>query len=143
MSLPPVAFLDAEGRLNVRGSDQNDTILIEPGTTGRVNVHIGNQDAISFSKNEFDLVVIDGKAGNDTITVTATGISTSILGGAGNDTITGGSGRDTIEGGDGNDSIVGGSGGDTMNVLSGGNGDDTITGDKVTTCSSAMPAKTA
>ena len=122
------AFLDAVGRLQVRGSDQNDTILIEPGAAGRVNVRIGNQAAISFSKNEFDLVVVDALGGNDTITVTATGFSTSILGGAGNDTITGGSGRDTIEGGNGNDSIVGGSGGDTMNVLSGGNGNDTITG---------------
>ena len=128
VNLNNVAFLDAVGRLQVRGSDQNDTILIEPGAAGRVNVRIGNQAAISFSKNEFDLVVVDALGGNDTITVTATGFSTSILGGAGNDTITGGSGRDTIEGGNGNDSIVGGSGGDTMNVLSGGIGNDTITG---------------
>ena len=128
LSQVPIAFLDAVGRLNVRGSNQNDTILIEPGAAGLVNVRFGTASAISFAKNEFDLVVVDALGGNDTITVTATGFSTSILGGAGNDTITGGSGRDTIEGGNGNDSIVGGSGGDTMNVLSGGNGNDTITG---------------
>ncbi len=128
LSLPPVAFLDAVGRLNVRGSNQNDTIQIEPGAAGRVNVRIGNLTPISFAKNEFDLVVVDALGGNDRITVTATGISTSILGGTGNDSITGGSGRDTIDGGDGNDTILGGSGGDTVNVLSGGNGDDSITG---------------
>ena len=124
-----IAFLDAEGRLNVRGSDNNDTILIEnrPGAAGRVNVRFGTLDPISFAKNEFDLVVVDARGGNDTITVTATEISTSILGGTGNDRITGGSGRDTIEGGDGNDTISGGSG-DTVNVLSGGIGNDTITG---------------
>lgn len=67
---------------------------------------------------------IDGGAGND-----------SIVGGATNDTLSGGDGLDTITSGAGNDSISGGAGNDTIimaanfatsDVIDGGDGTDTL-----------------
>src|SRR5262249_59459682 len=47
-------------------------------------------------------LLVDGKAGNDAITLPSTlPIGATLLGGAGNDTITGGAGADSIEGGTG------------------------------------------
>ena len=64
-------------------------------------------------------------SGDDTIDATLDTVGTTILAGAGVDTITGGSGGDTIFGQDGNDIINGGAGNDQ---LDGGNDDDTING---------------
>jgi Ca2+-binding RTX toxin-like protein len=91
-------------------------------------------------------VLINGAAGNDNITIAATGLTPAfhpkvfvirgglgadtinggaendrIYGEAGDDLITGGPGRDRIDGGDGNDDITGGPGQD---VLIGGLGND-------------------
>ncbi len=60
-------------------------------------------------------VTVNGTNGNDTLTGTA-----------GNDVIAGGNGNDTIDGGAGNDVICGGNGQD---VIRGGAGNDTIVGD--------------
>ena len=67
--------------------------------------------------------MIEGNAGNDTITGTA--FADTINGGDGNDTITGGGGNDTITGGNGNDTLTGSAGDDS---LTGGDGNDTLTG---------------
>ena len=67
--------------------------------------------------------VIDGGAGNDTLT-----------GGGGNDRLTGGLGNDCLNGGRGNDFLLGGAGNDTLiggdgnDVLSGGEGCDNLSG---------------
>ena len=83
-----------------------------------------NQSTIDISSLEhYNASSIIGGAGNDTITG-GTGNDT-IDGGAGNDTITGGTGNDTIDGGAGNDTITGGTGNDTID---GGAGNDTMNG---------------
>ena len=71
-------------------------------------------------------VVVNGGAGNDTITAghgLAPLTSLTIDGGAGNDVITGGDGADTLIGGTGNDTVAGGRGNDVALL---GDGDDTF-----------------
>jgi len=71
-------------------------------------------------------LVLNAGGGDDVITAgngLAGLINLVIDGGAGNDTITGGDGNDTLLGGDGNDLIIGGRGNDALN---GGAGDDTF-----------------
>ena len=69
---------------------------------------------------------IIGGAGPDYIYVDSSiTIPTSILGGAGNDSIRAGGGRNTINGGEGDDWI---SGRGTYNIIYGGDGDDTLLG---------------
>ena len=55
----------------------------------------------------------------------ASSAASSLVGGAGNDTIRAGAGNDTVRGHDGNDLILGGAGND---CLDGGAGDDTLAG---------------
>ena len=92
---------------------------------------------------------IVGGGGNDSVVTSITGGTgndlTTIVGGAGNDTVVGGTGNDTIVGGTGNDTIVGGTGNDvavddgttdsiltTISTLTGGTGNDVITDDGTT-----------
>jgi uncharacterized protein (TIGR03382 family) len=78
------------------------------------------------------VMIIHGKAGNDTINCAAFGMKVSLYGEGGNDTITGTAFNDVIEastgddfcnGGNGNDRINGGADQDTLN---GGGGNDTF-----------------
>ena len=77
-------------------------------------------------------VSITGGTGNDTITLTGFGRTTSVDGANGNDRITGTSNADTINGGGGNDTILGGDGNDSItgedgtNVIWGGKGQDAV-----------------
>ena len=66
---------------------------------------------------------IIGSAGNDSITSGT--VAQTISGGAGNDTITGGTAADNISGDAGNDTITDGAGGN--DTIAGGDGNDTIT----------------
>ncbi len=66
---------------------------------------------------------LTGGSGNDSVVGNAG--NDSLIGGGGSDTIDAGVGNDTIEGGAGNDSIIGGTGNDSID---GGSGDDTLMG---------------
>ena len=78
------------------------------------------------SSNPPDSFTINGEAGNDTVTVASSVTSAvTLIGGAGNDTLTGGGGPDSLNGGDGKDRLTGGAGDD---VMVGGTGDDTLLG---------------
>jgi hypothetical protein len=80
-----------------------------------------------------DAYSVDLGDGNDYVQDNLFYTSTTIYGGAGNDTITGGGGNDTISGGAGNDTINGSGGDDTIDgdggadAISGGTGVDTVT----------------
>lgn len=80
-----------------------------PGTTG------------SFAEIE----AISGTAYNDVINAAASAAAVTLVGNAGNDTITGGSASDVIDGSEGGDSLLGGAGHDT---LYGGQGADWLIG---------------
>lgn len=73
----------------------------------------------------FENASLTGSDGNDSISASAVKFPVTLIGGAGNDTLTSGSGTDSLVGGDGDDKLVGGSGSDTLN---GEAGADTLTG---------------
>lgn len=129
-------------------SDGDDIVSV---TTVSANSFLVNETMIDGQAvNNFYLfsapinaISIDGQSGNDTISIASlTGITASVLGGYGDDTITGSSSNDNIDGGEGNDTInvPGGSNtidgaegndriivqGNGMNYVTGGDGDDTI-----------------
>ncbi len=83
--------------LTINGGDGNDNFNASASVMGEVRL------------------LLNGEAGNDTIT-----------GSASDDTINGGIGRDSLLGGNGNDAIFGGADHDAIN---GGAGDDSMTGD--------------
>lgn len=80
-------------------------------------------------------VRIEGKSGNDTITLVNVDVRAELDGDEGNDTISGGLKRDTIEGGEGDDVLQGNGdrdlllGDDGNDTLSGGGKNDTLIGD--------------
>lgn len=89
---------------------------------------VNKLDATNFSGS----TTLDGGAANDTL-IGGSGAdlilggteNDSLVGNAGNDTIGGGTGSDKIDGGAGNDGLAGQDGNDT---ITGGTGDDTILG---------------
>jgi len=76
-----------------------------------------------------------GSAGNDTITGNSTLTNDILVGGDGNDTLTSGSGADQLGGGVGNDNLSSGAGNDTLfgasgnDILNAGDGTDRIDGE--------------
>ena len=143
------------GVLTIEGTNQDDVIEVfqlNGNTMARLN------DCAEPIAGPINEVVINGRAGDDEISVTL-GNNKTIFGGAGDDTITvtgpgvanifgedgddtivGGSGPDVIRGGAGNDNLMGRggadwldagapiAGGSDMNIIEGGVGADTILG---------------
>src|SRR5689334_23035562 len=88
-----------------------------------------------FSRDSVKSVQMTGSNHNDRMRISSRlHISSTMLGGGGNDTIWGGGGNDQIDGGSGNDRVNGRRGNDVIlsgagrNTLLGGAGDDTIDG---------------
>jgi Ca2+-binding RTX toxin-like protein len=114
--------------VTVTGTGGNDTIqLIAVGSSVTV---LGLAAQISITGAEgaavTDVLTINAGNGNDTInagTVPAGSIGLVIDGGAGNDTITGSQGADRLIGGTGNDTVIGGAGNDSADL---GDGNDTF-----------------
>ncbi len=113
-----------DGSDTVVGGDGDDVIDTSgPNSTGaNIALDLGFPGLVTPDVDPFnDRDVVDGGAGNDTIT---TGDDAdTIFGGTGDDIIDGGIDADSIDGGDGNDTIIGGEGSD---VIDGGAGDDVI-----------------
>ncbi len=96
---------------------------------------LGGNDSVNGSAlklNSVQQLVVDGGAGNDTITgglgndfLSGGDDNDKMLGGGGDDQLFGDNGKDVLDGGTGNDSLTGGAGND---VLTGGTGDDAFTG---------------
>ncbi len=101
-----------------------------------INANSGDDTITGSSDLSFlGALTVNGGAGNDTINFGNWTLTSSLVGGNDNDTITGGSNTDTIDGGDGNDSILGGAGSDLIlgglgnDILNGNDGDDVVHGD--------------
>jgi len=118
--------------LVLTGNGQGDSLAVRltPGDPTHLDVDVGNDGTadFSFDRSLFSAISITAGGGRDTILVDESfGAFTDekilIDGGAGNDTITGGSGDDTIIGGAGNDTIDPRRGAD---VVQAGAGDDTV-----------------
>jgi uncharacterized delta-60 repeat protein len=132
-------YIDSNGVLTVNGTDLADSIEI--GMNGSNIRVLFNNTTQGFAASSVTGILVNGLAGNDTITVdngvTGAGgvlLNATLFGGLGDDTINGGSGADSIGGGQGNDVLFGGPGNDTIvggagqDSLRGGGGDDLLQG---------------
>jgi hypothetical protein len=113
----------------VIGTPADDTIDCTNASPGKMIDGFAGNDTITGTAFAD---VIDGGAGNNTITggagddvLTAADGNDTLTGSAGNDNLSGGGGNDTLSGGADNDTLAGGNGIDTLN---GGTGDDNLTG---------------
>lgn len=132
-----IPYSDPDGDDSVFGEDGVDTVDYS-GETKHLTLLIkddGNEPADIVTDDIFgDVEIVKGGTGNDNIT---SFLSTPItlLGGAGNDTLTGSGANDYIDGGTGADRLYGGGGNDRfvlgaidglLDVVDGGNGTDSI-----------------
>ena len=95
------------------------------GDATRIEVLDGAAVVGSFVRATFTTISVDGAGGNDIILVSrANGTFTEVatlMGGAGNDTITSGNTNDTLLGGDDNDTLIWNPG-EGSDIIEGGNG---------------------
>jgi uncharacterized delta-60 repeat protein len=114
------------GILKVNGTTNHDAIAVSLANS-TLSATLNGQ-TLSFSESGVSAIHVTADAGFDRIAVAANiFLSTTLEGGAGNDTIQGGSGADSILGGDGEDTLLGRQGADT---LLGGRGFDDLGGGK-------------
>lgn len=89
---------------------------------------LGGNDVITTSTDD---IIVDGGAGDDTLTAVGAG-KVTLIGGIGTDALNAGDGESTLDGGAGNDTLNGGSNKDTIilgagvDTVSAGASDDTI-----------------
>jgi len=103
--------------LVIDGTANSDGIVLGPGANNGVTLSfkgtaLGN--ILPTNGSPFALVVAFGEAGNDTLDTRGLAVSSVLVGGAGNDTLSGGSGRNLLIGGLGADTLYAGSGGDIL-----------------------------
>lgn len=110
--------------LVVGGTEQAESITINPASAGRVKVLFGKSARGPYAPT--GRIVVLGLGGDDTLLVSPKVKKPTLLdGGAGDDSLTGGAGSDILRGGAGNDQLLGGFGRD---LLIGGAGADQILG---------------
>ena len=111
-----------EDELVVTGTDAADQIVVSQSADG-LSVSL-NGDAPESYTGTFARLLVDGRGGNDVITLDPTVTAGAVLkGGAGNDSITGGSGDDRLYGGGGANALFGGGGDDTLVTIGGSTAD--------------------
>jgi Ca2+-binding RTX toxin-like protein len=106
------------GAWTLQGGEGEQTLQIN-GTSGDDVINVGGVNADSSWAAGKDLIVIDGGAGNDSITGPSA-TAAKYLGGDGNDTLVGGIGNDTFLGGSGANVITGGGGTNTVTYAGAG-----------------------
>lgn len=145
-------LLGGDGTDTLIGGDGNDSLDGGPGSNDRLTGGLGNDklnggkgtgDVLVETSNGslialttsalsgvgadtvtgFEVAILSGGDGDNTIDAHLFAGSTSLTGGAGNDSLWGGAGASTIDGGTGNDTLSGGKGND---VLTGGADSDQI-----------------
>lgn len=127
-------FTGGLGNDSMLGGDGTDR-LSESGNANMTLTDISLTGLGNDTLSSFELVMLTGGAGNNTLNAAAftTGLVTldgaagndSLIGTSSNDKLWGESGNDTLFGGDGDDKLAGSEGND---ILRGGNGNDTLEG---------------
>jgi Ca2+-binding RTX toxin-like protein len=127
-AVPTAAVNAANKTTTVTGDGTAENIdITETGGLIALNGSTDLGGATAAADGTFTLTV-DGGDGDDTFTVNAAGLSSSVIsGGAGNDTLTGGPNNDRIIGNTGADTMIGGNGNDVM-VWNPGDGSDVMDG---------------
>ncbi len=118
-------------KLIVVGDDLANTILVTVGSTTPLKVTgFGTTEASAINT-----VVLDGRGGNDNLSINAlVSVPVVLYGGLGDDTLIGGAGNDSLFGNEGNDTLIGGAGNDSLfgsvgnDVISGEAGQDSLHG---------------
>jgi Ca2+-binding RTX toxin-like protein len=124
------------GVVGVHGTRNADSVVI---TADATHVHVDVNSVVkSFDRAKVRGVVVDGRAGDDSLGVDdADGtfdIPVALLGGKGTDMLVGGSGNDYLHGGEGDDFLFGMGGHDKLrggrgnDLMSGGDGNDHMRG---------------
>ncbi len=136
-----VDVVDGNVRIMVNGQLDDALGVVDPsdvqelrfsGSAAADLIDLSGVTAADFDHASGLTTRIETGDGNDTII--GSGLPDTILSGNGDDTIDGGDGNDKLNGGGGNDTATGGAGQDIVDggggedVLSGGDGDDTVRG---------------
>ena len=145
----PFATLDADGRLDVRGTEAADAIDVASagGLVLATRTTAGETLSLSFPAADVGSIAVNAGAGDDSVTLAAD-LDATLLGGDGDDTLTSALGDHLLDGGDGDDvlnddaaggdTLLGGAGNDVFDAgsedgpagpdrYSGGGGSDLIT----------------
>ena len=120
----------ASDSVTVIGTAADDSINVASSGSSVVVNGLAAKVTIAGAEGGNDSLVVNGGAGNDTITagaLKAGQISLTINGGVGDDRITGSQGDDVVIGGQGSDTALLGAGNDTF-VWNPGDGSDTVDG---------------
>lgn len=125
-----------DGVLRLEGVDgENDQLVItKVGSVYRAQA-LNDGFTQEFDAALVRMVEVEGKSGDDSITLVDVDVRALLEGDEGNDTISGGLKRDTIDGGEGDDVLQGNGdrdlllGEDGNDTLSGGGRNDTLVGD--------------
>ncbi|CAA9412900.1 MAG: Alkaline phosphatase [uncultured Phycisphaerae bacterium] len=121
---PIVEVRDDE--LVVTGTDGADQIVVSQ-TDGEVSLDLNG--TTSTHPGSFARLTIDGRGGNDVITLDPTVTADAVIhGGAGNDSITAGRGNDRLFGGPGVNMLFGAGGDDTLVTVGGSTADRLVGG---------------
>src|SRR5258706_7968497 len=121
----------ANGFPSITGTNDGDKINVRAIADNMIRVSV-NKEVSLFNKADITSIFVDARGGDDDVQVERAGPGGAItspatlLGGAGNDSLSGAAGNDRLDGGDGDDLLLGNQGNDT---LLGGNGNDRLLGD--------------
>ncbi|MBX7144598.1 MAG: hypothetical protein K1X79_09125 [Oligoflexia bacterium] len=135
MSLAAVTDSVAARVLSI-ASDADDAIALSVDEDGNILINGSAPQSGALRKSDLDSIVVSGGPLSNVISIGKglSGLSISVDGGDGDDTITGGNGKDVLRGGAGNDTISGKNGKDQLfgddgnDTLNGGNGNDVLDG---------------
>jgi Ca2+-binding RTX toxin-like protein len=114
LTMPKNAVKLAGRNLQIQGTKGDDVISVSvnPDDPKKLDVTY-NGVTRTFAASRVKRISVNGKAGNDTVTVDpAVMVRADLHGGAGNDSLTGGGGNDHLHGGAGVDQMTGGAGAD-------------------------------
>src|SRR5215211_7922134 len=111
---PPVPMIDADGVLQVAGTNKNDAIVLSMDNSQIVVDLNGTAYSFALADVTNGMVVVRGRNGADDISVDGelAGVTLSMYGGNGRDRLVGGAGAEFLYGGNGRDRPEGGLGDD-------------------------------
>lgn len=111
--------LGADHRLIIGGTSGNDSAAVTRAfSNGSASLIVNLNGAVSsFKESDVWAIEMSGLEGNDKLTL-GSSVTTpaTLLGGAGNDSLTGGGGNDVLNGDIGNDTLAGGGGTNTLDM---------------------------
>ena len=132
--LASISFNAGTGVLTLTGdAGVDDSASVEVTAPGTITARLAGQADQSLNSADVTSIMFIGNSGNDFFR-NSTAITSTAIGGEGNDRLVGGSGNDTLIGNAGSDRLLGGAGNDQLSGLAGNDflfgqaGEDNILG---------------